>query len=100
MTYALVRIESITDPGRFQQYKACVGPVVERFGGKYLAVETEAQVQEGTWNAAITVLVSFPSLAQANRFYDSAEYQEILPLRTQATTGSFIFIRDLDESLP
>jgi uncharacterized protein (DUF1330 family) len=100
MTYALVRIEQITDPEHFQLYRSRVGPVVERFGGKYLAVDTDVQVREGNWNAAVTVLVSFPSMEQAKRFYDSSEYQEILPLRLNATNGCLLFIRGLDETKP
>jgi uncharacterized protein (DUF1330 family) len=36
-------------------------------------------------------MIEFPSLAQANRWYDSQEYHDLRELRKRATRGSAVF---------
>ena len=38
------------------------------------------------------VVIEFPSLAEAKRFYDSPDYQEILPLRLRAAEGPVVLV--------
>lgn len=49
------------------------------YGGKWLAMGP-ITVMEGAWPGA-AVLMEFPSREQAEQWYNSAAYQNILPLR-------------------
>jgi uncharacterized protein (DUF1330 family) len=60
-------------------YLAKVEATVEPFRGKFLAMGPLG-VLEGAWPGAV-VLMEFPDRASATDWYNSAEYQAIIPLR-------------------
>lgn len=65
---------------------------LDPFGGRFLVHGApEREVVEGAWPGAL-VLVAFPSLDHARRWYDSAAYQEIKPLRTRHLSGDILLI--------
>ena len=71
----------LDDPAGYEEYKVRARPIAERFGGEYLARGGEMTVKEtDLWAPARMVLVKFADAETANRFYDSPEYQAILPL--------------------
>ena len=47
---------------------------------------------EGENRPGRVVVLEFPSREQAKRFYDSPEYQAILPLRLAAAEGSLLLV--------
>jgi uncharacterized protein (DUF1330 family) len=49
-------------------------------------------VVEGDWSPVLPVLIEFPSLEQAWRWYDSDEYRELKALRLAATRGNAVFM--------
>jgi uncharacterized protein (DUF1330 family) len=90
--YFLVDVREIKDPTRVEEYRARVAPVVEKFGGRYLVTGGPFEVVEGEWRPVFPVLVEFPSMEQARRWYDSDDYRELKQLRLAATTGSGVFL--------
>jgi uncharacterized protein (DUF1330 family) len=54
---------------------------LDPFGGRFIVHGGEVDVREGEWPGTI-VIIQFPDGAAAAAWYDSPEYQEILPLRT------------------
>ena len=42
------------------------------------------------------VVIEFPDLAAAKGFYDSPEYQEIIPLRTRASEAALLIVESAD----
>ena len=48
-------------------------------------------VREGEWPGDV-IVVEFPDRDSATGWYESAEYQEILPLRTDNAEGSAILV--------
>jgi uncharacterized protein (DUF1330 family) len=93
--YCLFDIVEVTDPARMDDYRSRVGPVVEQYGGRYLAVGGKADVVEGSLPLVFPVIVEFPSLEQAHRWYDSPEYRDLKALRLSATRGNAVFIEGL-----
>jgi uncharacterized protein (DUF1330 family) len=67
-----------------------VEATVKPYGGKWLA-QGEARVVEGAWPGSV-VLMEFPSLADAQNWYNSPEYQEILHLRTNNAISDLILV--------
>ena len=62
-------------------YLEAVEATVAPFGGKWLA-QGPVDVVEGAWPGSV-VLMEFPSREAATKWYDSAAYAAIRPLRTK-----------------
>jgi uncharacterized protein (DUF1330 family) len=61
------------------------------YGGKWLVLDAQVEVLEGAWPGSV-VLMEFPDLDTAKKWYDSPEYQEILGLRTDNTTCDVVLV--------
>ena len=84
--YLVAEIE-VTGPEIYARYRALVPDVIAAHGGRFLVLGGAVQVEEGTPPAGQVVIVEFPDMAAARRFYDSPEYRAILPLRLAASRG-------------
>jgi uncharacterized protein (DUF1330 family) len=97
MTYPVTTIKAIKDDDVFQQYARLAKPLIERHGGRYLAINRTPEIQAGEWRFVRTVIVGFPSLASARAWYDSPEYCELIPLRDQVLDVNMVFVSDRTE---
>lgn len=80
-------------PELYEEYKRKAKPLVEQFGGEYLARGGNLTLKETElWSPTRMVLVRFPDAASANRFYHSPEYQAILPVSRQAARRTMIML--------
>jgi len=82
--YLIANID-VTDPAKFEEYREKVVPLIEKFGGRYLVRGGDVRRLEGSLPLHRLVVLEFPTLEAAQRFYDSAEYQPILKLRLDST---------------
>ena len=96
-TYIIAQMQ-VHDIETYRDYAAKVPPTVAAFGGKILAASDTAEVREGTQPYPRTVLVEFPDMEAAGAWYESDEYQAILPLRQKSTTGTLFMVEGF--SLP
>jgi uncharacterized protein (DUF1330 family) len=85
-------IVEVKDPEAIERYREGVLATVEHYGGRYRVVGGQCDVVEGSWRPTFPVLLEFPSLADAHRWYDSVEYRELKALRLGATTGNAVFL--------
>jgi uncharacterized protein (DUF1330 family) len=85
----MIVLGAFTDFERFMSgYQQVVGPMVERFCGRYVLMGGATQVLEGDWSDGGGAVISeWPDRATALRFWNSAEYAEAKRLR--AGTGRF-----------
>lgn len=90
--YFLVDIVEVTNPAQMEDYKKRVGPVVEKFGGRYVVLGAKAETLEGSWRLTFPVMIQFPSAAQARRWYDSEEYRELKALRLAAAKSNAVLL--------
>ena len=90
--YFLVDIREIKDAAAMADYRARIGSVVEKFGGRYLVRGGPFEVVEGDWRPVFPVLLEFPTMEQAHRWYDSDDYRELKQLRLNAAAGSGVFM--------
>ena len=74
----------VENRGLLDQYVAKAGPAIKSDQGRTLAFDEEPEVVEGTIEDPRTIIVEFPSMTAFRAWYDSPEYQEILPLRLKA----------------
>jgi uncharacterized protein (DUF1330 family) len=68
----------------YASYKAAVPELIERFGGRYLVRAGSGRALEGRPTTGRWHLVEFPDANSAERFWNSAEYLALKPLRAGA----------------
>jgi uncharacterized protein (DUF1330 family) len=90
--YLVAQIE-IHDPQGYDAYRSRTGAVIERFGGKFLVRGGTLHPLEGEPEFSRLVIIEFPNLEAAQGFYDSADYQELIPHRT-ANARSMLLIAE------
>lgn len=97
MTAAFIIVDTlITNDEEMETYKLLAKPLVERFGGDYLARGGQLVVKENQlWSPTRLVLLRFPSMAQAQTFYDSADYQHILPISQSCAQRTLVMLEGL-----
>jgi len=76
---------------KYREYASKVMATIGAFEGKLLAADT-VDVREGTQPYPRTVIGEFPTAEAARAWYESAEYQAILPLRLESTTGTLYIV--------
>ena len=93
MVAYIVVDSKIIDAEQQALYREIAAPIVQKYGGEYLARGGKLSVKEtqlGTPQRL--VIVKFPSLAQAEKFYNSAEYKEALAISDKAAQRTFSIV--------
>jgi uncharacterized protein (DUF1330 family) len=88
----------IENRGSLDEYVAKAGPTIRSHQGRTIAFDEQPEVVEGKLEHPRTVIVEFPSMTAFRAWYDSPEYQQILPLRLKATRGTLIVAKGLPAS--
>ncbi|NGN65946.1 DUF1330 domain-containing protein [Streptomyces sp. A7024] len=89
--YALFDNVEVTDAEALAAYAAGVAEVVDRYGGRYLSVGGKVDTVEGEPIVGYPVLIEFPDLATAHRWYDSPDYRDWKKLRHSASRANAVF---------
>ncbi|MBU2963301.1 DUF1330 domain-containing protein [Citreicella sp. C3M06] len=89
-TYVIARID-VTDPEDYATYARQTMALAEKFGGRFLVKGGPQTVVEGEAPSR-HVLLEFPSLTAARTWYDSAEYQRILPIATRSSKRDLVIV--------
>lgn len=89
--YVIADLE-VTDPARFAEYRQRVPATLAAYGGRFLVRGGEHEVAEGNWRPRRLVVLEFPSLAQARRWYESEEYREPKTMRLAASNTNLVFV--------
>jgi len=83
----LIAEHKITDPVKFEEYRAKVGPMMSKHGGRYLTKGGSHKMPEGGhWNPERVVITEFPDMASLDAWYTSPEYQPLIALRKSCTS--------------
>lgn len=82
----------VTDKAGFDEYRQKVTPLIAKFGGRYLVRGGEVRTLEGNLPIHRLVVLEFPSLEAAQRFYDSPEYQPLLKIRLASTKSDLMLV--------
>ena len=82
----------VTDPAGYEDYRKQVLAVVTKYGGKFLVRGGKVDSKEGGWAPKRIVVLEFPSMEQAQKFYHSAEYAPLIKLRQKASKGKLILV--------
>jgi len=80
------------DSVAIEDYRKRVPATIQKCGGRYLVRGGKFEKLEGSWQPKRLVVLEFPSVEQAKRWYDSAEYRELKTLRQRAAKTHLILI--------
>ncbi len=87
--YVIAQIQ-ISDPEVYQQYSESFMPTFASFKGEVTVVGDSFDTLEGKWDGGRTVILKFPDKAEALRWCDLPEYQEIIQLRFKGANANII----------
>ena len=91
VAYVIARI-SVTDPEDYATYASQTVALAEKAGGKFLAKGGPQVIVEGDAPDR-HVIVEFPSIEDAQAWYQSEDYQKILPIALRASTRDLIIVK-------
>jgi len=83
---------NVTDPKLYDDYRKQVPATVEKYGGRFAVRGGAVESKEGGWNPARLVVLEFPSMEQARKWYNSPEYAPALALRLKAANARLILV--------
>lgn len=88
----LIANYDVKDQAMFQKYLDTVNAFAAKYAIKGIVFDAKTRKIEGN-PKAVTVIAEFPSMAEAERFWNSAEYTEAKKLRIASTEG-FVVMTD------
>lgn len=89
--YVIVDVE-VLNPEGYKAYTDQVPATVAAFGGRFIVRGGAYETREGHWHPQRIVMLEFPDVAAARAWYDSPEYQAILPIREANSECHFLTI--------
>lgn len=88
----------VTNPAAFAPYRAAVNDTITKYGGRFLVRTGTAgakKLLEGGPEPKTMVIIEFPDAAALDRWWNSPEYQKILPIRLENCTGRVFTVEGL-----
>jgi uncharacterized protein (DUF1330 family) len=85
----------VADAEKYEAYKAANAATFAEYGAKFLVRGGQQTVAEGDVRSR-TVVLEFPSYAQALACYQSAGYQHAKSLRDPVSTGDLVIVEGYD----
>ena len=101
--YALVQHKVKNREEYMQRYGKFVIAMFEKIGAQVVALSPSPKVVEGSWGGNWTVVIRFPSMAVAEAWYNSPEYQPMKDLRINELTeggSSVMFVEEFNPDAP
>ncbi len=89
--YIIARVD-VTDPEKYEGYKERIPAAVTKFGGRFIVRGGNIITLEGPEETRRVIVIEFPSLDQAQAFYDSEDYQAAKKFRDGAAEAQFLAI--------
>jgi uncharacterized protein (DUF1330 family) len=93
--YVISEVEML-DEDSFEQYRSRAKASIENHGGRYLVRAALPQAAEGDWPPQRRlVIVEFPDMDTARRWYSSEDYAQALTFRDRALSRRLVFVEGI-----
>ena len=92
MTAYVIADVEVKDAAKYEEYRPIAARTVAQYGGKFLVRGGAVEPLEGGWTPKRVVVLEFPSMEQAKRWYRSPEYAPGIALRQAASVGRVILV--------
>jgi uncharacterized protein (DUF1330 family) len=83
---------NVTDPDLFAEYRKLVPATLEKYGGRFAVRGGATESKEGGWSPARIVVLEFPSMDKARKWYHSPEYAGPLAMRLKSASTKLILV--------
>jgi len=93
--YAIANLRNVDLGAGIVEYLERIDATLAPFDGHFIVHGGEPEYVEGKWDGSL-IVIEFPSYEHARGWYDSREYQEILPLRTDNSDGVTMLLEGVD----
>ena len=74
----------------WEEYRGRVGATIAQYGGELLFRGRQQRLFSGEMSHESVVALRFENLDAANRWYDSTEYQALIPVRERAADVTLV----------
>jgi len=92
----LIGAVDVSDPSWLEEYGPKVGALVEKHGGRYLVRGGKTEVKEGAApSSRVMVVIEFPSMENAQAWYNDPEYAPLIKLRQTGSSGDLVLVEGL-----
>lgn len=92
--YVIGEVE-IDDSESYKEYAKLVPGTIAQYGGKYLVRGGAVEPKEGGWEPKRVVVLEFPTMEQARKWYHSPEYAPVLAIRLVAARARLVLVEGL-----
>jgi len=89
--YVVVNVD-VNDPVRYEAYKSMVPPTIAAYGGRFLVRGAPLHEMEGQWPRKRLVIVEFPDVETAKRWWASEEYAGAKALRQKHSSADLVIV--------
>lgn len=86
------------DPGNMKPYVKALPELYKKYQGAYVAMATDVDVLEGEFNYMSILISKWPSVAHAQKFWNSNDYQEVKKLRQGVGDFNVFLVKGLPAS--
>ncbi len=92
--YFIVDVD-VKNPQAYEAYKQAAAASIAQYGGRYLVRGGKHEAVEGKWHPTRIVVLAFPSVEAAKRWYTSPEYTKVKPIRLQHAEGDLVLVEGI-----
>ena len=92
MAAYLVADLEVTDARAYAEYRQRVPAVIAAYGGRYLVRGGSVERLEGDSSLHRLVVVEFAQMTKLKAFYESPEYQQLIPIRQKASRSNLFAV--------
>ena len=83
---------TVTDPATMEEYRKLVPATLAAYGGRFVVRGGAHRTVEGDWKPSRLVVLEFPSMEHARRWYDSEEYRVPKAMRLRAGRTNLVLV--------
>jgi uncharacterized protein (DUF1330 family) len=90
---------SIHDPEEYEEYKKQTPATLTAFNGRFVVRGGQTITLEGDWKPERIVVLEFPTVDQANAWWNSETYSRAKGIRQKAASTKMIIVEGIQPSL-
>lgn len=92
--YFIVDVD-VQNPTAMREYIEKVPGTLEPYGGRYIVRGGKFEVIEGDWQPTRVVMLEFPSMEQAKRWYACDEYAPFKQVRLDSCVTNMVLVEGM-----
>jgi uncharacterized protein (DUF1330 family) len=90
--YVISEVNEVVDVALMEKYRSLAQVAIAQYGGRYLVRVGAFETLEGAWAPKRLIVVEFPSMEQAKKWYHSPEYANALEVSRIALKRRLILV--------